>query len=258
MKKLKTNENIWIFLIAFLVLGVFSFAQDKAPDPLQEKLKVLTEQLNLTEAQVSQVEKVLKMVGGQASMDRETFKGNPEALITAAKRRLDMIDTQIENMITPEQMAKFDYYKKQRMRKWEFFMIKEGLVLNQDESEAIEDIIDKYSFGQGGMREPMGGDFGGGGPGRPGGPGGGMMRGGRPGGRMNPMKQIESKKNSEIKKVLTKEQWKQYKIIKKLIDAEKERFMKGRQENMQENMRQNMRQDMRQDMREETQGHSIP
>lgn len=244
MKKLKFIKKMVLLLMLCLMPGVFSFAQDEAVDPLQEQLKLLTDRLSLTQEQVTRVEKVFNMAHGQALKDRETFKDNPEALIEAAKRRRSMTDIHIGNIISEEQIEKWNRFKRQRMKKWEFFMIKEGLVLNRQESEAIEDIIDMHRLKMEEMREQMRDRMGGGGPGGRGGGmrgggmrgggkmGGGMRGGGMSGGRANPMDKMEDQKNDEIKKVLTIEQWKQYKKIRKLIKAEKEKFRKNMRERM--------------------------
>jgi hypothetical protein len=213
-----------------------------------EKMDVATglpEELRLTDEQVLQVEKIFKMAQGQAEKDVESFKGNALGLIEAARRRLRMIDYHIENLLNPEQKIVYAAHKKNRSRHEEFFILTEGLLLTEDQQVKVRIILDEYHEKlksqrdkmrkQGGMRGGMRGGMSGGmeggrgsGRGMAGGPpGGGMGRGGMGGGMRGPgsdmmdvFKKYDSKKAKKINKVLTEEQQKMYKAIRKMQKKE--------------------------------------
>jgi hypothetical protein len=218
----------------------------------------LPAELRLTDEQLLQVEKVFKMARAQAKTDRESFKGNAPGLIEAARRRRDMIDHHIENLLNPEQKNVYADYKQNRRRDEEFFILTEGLLLTEEQQVKVKIILEEYreklksqrskmrkQMGmpggmRGGMRDGTGGEMGGGRGMAGGTPGGGMGRGGMTGGRRGPgsgmmdvFKKYDSKKAKQIKTVLTKDQQKMYKAIRKMQQREMQERMQEQRKRMQ-------------------------
>jgi hypothetical protein len=108
-------------------------------------LKVeLRAQLQLTEEQEAEVERIFNMAQSQAELDRQNFKGHTIALIEAAKRRRNMTDSLVEALLSPEQKVLFRHYKEKRKQDEEFFILKEGLSLTVEQSFQVKNILDEY------------------------------------------------------------------------------------------------------------------
>jgi hypothetical protein len=255
-KKTKSNKLTYlVVLISILVLSWLS-AVSQTGDAVTAVARELQARLQLTPEQATGVVKIFKMAQSQALMDRENFKGNALALIQAALRRRDMTDGLVEGLLTPEQKPIFADFKEKRKMSEEFFLLNEGLLLTEEQSAQVKQILDEYrelliadrenmaalAQENGGdlLNDPYGNMQGGVGnmPGTvPGSvPGqvpnmmrGGMRSGGIPGelrganeeSRMlEAMKDQDAKKEKKIQKVLTEEQQKMYKDIIKMQQQE--------------------------------------
>lgn len=243
-------------LLALLIVPmVLVGAYDVSPRATE-----LSELLQLNEQQIADVEKVFNMANGQAEKDRENFKGNPIALIEAAKRRREMTDQHIEHILDDDQKQKFNTLKQLRERNDELFVLQEGLMLTEEQHSRIKTILDDHHKMLEARRKSMkgmrsgGGGMGGGMKG--GGMGGGMGMGGRGGGMgggrggsmgsmgrggagnmqdrmLQDMKDMDAKKAKKIKKVLTKDQKVMYKEIRKMQIKELEQEFHQRMEQRQ-------------------------
>ncbi|MCP4219015.1 MAG: hypothetical protein GY765_30555, partial [bacterium] len=104
----------------------------------------LKAQLSLTNEQTARVEKLMKMVKSQTENDRQVFKGNSLALLEAAKRREQMVETHIGNLLTSEQTPVFKGLLKSKKARQEMFILRESLALNAKQIAAVQVILDKY------------------------------------------------------------------------------------------------------------------
>ncbi len=256
MKKIKTNEitHFIVLIIIFLLSALPTQPQTGAAVP--DMKTELRAQLQLTEEQLAEVERIFKMAQSQGELDRENFKGNAMALIEAAKRRRDMTDSLCEDLLKPEQKELFRAYKGKRKQEDGFFILKEGLILTEEQSYQAKKILDEsrkeFEAEQQRMAAEMeegygdmGGGIGGmagetpygmpyGSPyGMPGGASGisdprrsgqAFMRAGNRESRlMDVMQELENKIAKKIKPLLTKEQDKMYEDIRKMQQAELKR-----------------------------------
>lgn len=209
---------------------------EKAADVRFEKLN---QQVTFEETQKPLVRQLLVQGKIQESMDRITYKNNALALINAAWNRERNIDRKMEDILTSEQKEKYMETRRMDPVSRELFTLTEGLLLTDEQAFDAEGILinihnefkplKEITEGEGGGEgmppgpPPDSGEFephGGGAPpmgmggGR--GMGGGMGMGPGPmGGRDNPFKTMEAKKEKAIKKILTKEQKELYDQILK-------------------------------------------
>ncbi len=252
MKQTKINKinHLIVLIIIFLlpVLATVPGTVTAAPNVITE----LQARLQLTGEQVTEVERIFKMAQSQAELDRENFKGNALALIESAKRRRDMSDSLCEALLNPEQKKLFLAYKEKRKQEDGFFILKEGLILTEEQSWQVRNILDEYRRQFEVDRQRLaaemedGYDQMDGGIGMPGEMPYGtpyVMPGGVPGGMtgerrvsqahmsrgnmkyrlLDLMQELENKTAKKIKPLLTKEQDKMYEDIRKMQQAELKR-----------------------------------
>jgi hypothetical protein len=205
----------------------------------------LSRQLALTEEQEVRVQEIMKTIDAQAVKDREFNRENGSALIQAAHRRIAMMDSLIEELLTPAQIEKYKIIKMERDSDEEFFELKEGLLLTDEQALQVKYILEKSKNEAKTEQEQHQPDRRGrgmrggisGGMGRMGGSRAGMTGRGRPN-HDQMIKEIiekrEGKKEKEIEKILTKEQKKLYKQIKEERHKKLEKEMRERFEKMRE------------------------
>ncbi|MCX6580804.1 MAG: hypothetical protein NT166_11555 [Candidatus Aminicenantes bacterium] len=265
-KKRKSNKLTYlIVLISILVLSSLP-AVSQTSDEATAVAREFQARLQLTPEQATGVVKIFKMAQSQALMDRENFKGNALALIQAAIRRREMTDGLVEGLLTPEQKPIFADFKEKRKMAEEFFLLNEGLLLTEEQSVQVKQILDEYrelliadrenmaamAAENGGdlLNDPYGNMQGGVGnmsgtvPGSIPGNVPSMMRGGMRGGgipgelrganeesrMLEAMKDQDAKKEKKIQKVLTEEQQKMYKDIIKMQQQELKKRLEERRQ----------------------------
>ena len=74
----------------------------------------MTKDLTLTSDEVTKITPFATQFQKQQDADRASYKGNNEKLASAKKARIDKLSTQLKDILTPDQYAKFqDYLKNQ-------------------------------------------------------------------------------------------------------------------------------------------------
>lgn len=227
----------------------FPVSRAAVPDePWAGELNELTTRLVLTDRQVPEVRRLLKMIDGQARADRERCADDPRALIPAAEQREQMEDRYLESILEPEQIEGYQEIKERRKRDWEFLYLREGLRLSFEQCVSVRAILDEYGRKRKAMSEETKGhrdgpgdhgndDRGGGrmgrggtgfGMGREGGMGGGVRgdRGdmGPQGGIRGDVEQIANEQGKRIKEILTPIQKKMFKDVQKMMEQKRESF----------------------------------
>lgn len=136
--KLANMRNICVLLmLLFLITAVSA----KANDFVEQRVKKLQSELNLSEEQTGQVRQVLAYNYEQAQKEREENQGNPEALMNAAKARQEMTARQIKNMLTAEQYEKYQEISKNAVVDNAVLRLKERLNLTDEQTELVEAIM---------------------------------------------------------------------------------------------------------------------
>jgi hypothetical protein len=234
-----------LILLPFLLISAFALLLSQEIGLIVIDADELSRQLALTEEQKVHVQEIMKTIDAQAEKDRELNKENALALIQAAQRRKAMMDNLIEKLLTPKQIEKYETIKMERDSDEEFFELKEGLLLTDEQALQVKNILEKSkneakTFQEQHPQDRRGrGTRGGisGGMGRMGGSRSGMRGRGRPN-HDQMIKEIiekrEGKKEKEIEKILTKEQEKLYKQIKEERHKKLEKEMRERFEKMRE------------------------
>ena len=144
MKRRKTWQiTKVIMLMGIFLLPALPMASQTGKAESARKIE-LRAQLQLTEEQEAEIERIFKMAQSQAELDRQNFKGNTVALIEAAKRRRAMTDSLVDALLKPEQKALFKNYQEKRKQDEEFFILKEGLSLTEEQSFQVKNILAEY------------------------------------------------------------------------------------------------------------------
>ncbi|MCP5051605.1 MAG: hypothetical protein GY940_30840 [bacterium] len=241
MKKWFRNLNIFgVTVLVLLAFTMVAVGQTPQTDPVSQEAAKLEKELKLDESQTPEVRVILEKANKKALEDRETFKTDALQLISAARERRKTVGDQISKLLKPEQQEIFQDSRQMSRLDREFFMLTEGLLLDDDQAFTVEGVlIDYYNrleeiMPHGAMQRGSGGRDGGGGRGmgRSGGGarGMGMMAGGR-----GFMGQFQNKKNSKIRKVLSKDQ----KALFSQILKDQKKKMKERRKQMKERMKKN-------------------
>jgi hypothetical protein len=229
------NVSVYILLVFILIFSASLFAGEQSnqpTSPLTQQLMKLKKRLKLTDEQGTKVEKILNKTGEQAVKDRRAFKTNAVTLVEVAWERRETANMRIEALLNPDQKEEFKKIARMTPFDRELFDLIEGLLLDDDQAFTVEGILIKYynilnEMIPEEMRERMAvegreGDIR---RGRPSGMGMGMRMYGR---FKRVMEEFNEKKVRAIKKVLTKEQKKLYKQLRKHRKQRMEEWMKRR------------------------------
>lgn len=230
----------FVAIFFMLLFGQLATAQNIE---IEKQLEKLTQQLNLSEEQTTEVREILQEVQLQKETDRQTYKTDALALIQAAWTRRNFVDNRIEPILDSKQLEEYKRSRKLHPVDRELFVLTEGLCLNDEQIFDAEGILIRYynefapmadfmeMMGEGG---PPPGPPEGGGSNPEGGKEGMGMPMERNGGMMaNMMKKVEAKKAKAIKKLLTKEQKELYEQIIK----DRRQKMKEQKKRMKERMK---------------------
>jgi hypothetical protein len=224
-----------IMLVVSLAVPMFVSGQESI-DPMTQKHEKLKKELNLSDAQAAEVKRILDKDKLQAISDRERLKKDGVGLVGAARDRRMNLNHNIGMLLKPEQKETFLKTTKLSPFDRELEMWIEGLLLNGDQAFTVEGILIEYynrlelmrpeGMNQGERMSRGGGRRGGGG-----GRGGGKMGRGGMGRGSSIIKELQSKKNKQIKKLLTNEQ----KSLHKQIVKDRKKKLKERKNKWEKN-----------------------
>ena len=218
MKKKTIVVDILLDILLVLILVILSaslFAGEQPNDHLSQRVVKLKKDLELNDTQTANVREILEKDQNQAVKDRNAFKDNALNLIDAAFDRREETYLAINKLLNPGQKEKFKKISRMSFFERELFILTEGLLLTEEQAFTVEGILIDY-FNK--LDEMIPEDMRPGRDGETGGPEKPMgMRMGRMGGGgffRGPGKDLKSKSDRAIKKILTKEQKKLFKQIK--------------------------------------------
>jgi hypothetical protein len=138
------QKHCYIFLFILFLFSGYIVSQNMESllfDIQQSKLDV---RLSLAAEQVEKLNEIIKMLQSQETLDRENFKQNALALIAAALRRAQMADFQLDSILDDSQKAILKDIKQEQKKNREFFNLKEGLMLTNDQTGKVKAIIEIY------------------------------------------------------------------------------------------------------------------
>lgn len=224
-----------ILLVFILVFSVSLFAGEQShqpADPLVQQVMKLKKRLNLTGEQSIKVENILKEAGERAVKDREAFKTDTVTLVELAWERRETANMRIEALLHSDQREEFQKIARMTPFDRELFDLTEGLLLDDNQAFTVEGILIKYydalnemipeemreRIAEGDRERDVK-------RGRPTGMGMGMLMYGR---LKRVMEEFDEKKVRTIKKILSKEQKKLYKQLRKHRKERMQEWMKRR------------------------------
>jgi len=96
-----------LFISVLLVCIATLFVHAAESDPIEGRVQMLKKQLDLTSEQVEQVRSILTNSIEQAKKDRALNAKDPQAMRAAEQARRDLENQQIENILTEAQRKRF-------------------------------------------------------------------------------------------------------------------------------------------------------
>lgn len=115
-----------VFSAAFVVMGTFAMAQQtpmmNKKDPAemeqkrQEKLKMMQAELNLTSAQVAQINALQDKKMAERKQNVSQMQEQRKAKMEAMKERQEQWNAEMRKILTPEQYTKWEAKKQQNMQ----------------------------------------------------------------------------------------------------------------------------------------------
>ncbi len=227
------NILIDILLVFILVFPASLFSGEQSyqtADPLAQQVMKLKKRLNLTDEQSTKVEKILKSAGDQAVKDREAFKTDAVTIVELAWERRETANMRIEALLNSDQREEFLKIARMTPFDRELFDLTEGLLLDDNQAFTVEGILIKYydalnemipeemreRIAEGDRERDVKRS-------RPTGMGMGMLMYGR---FKRVMEEFNEKKVRTIKKILSKEQKRLYKQLRKHRKERMQEWMK--------------------------------
>ncbi len=111
---------------------------------LDDSLITLMETVEMTYSQAYGAVGIALMEQKQAELDRETYKESASALISSARARKEMADIHVQDLLSPEQQEKYSVFKQERDADPELFELKEGLILDPEQTAAVKQILEAF------------------------------------------------------------------------------------------------------------------
>jgi len=106
MKRIATR-GCWLFLIVCAVAAT-ALAQPRGAGGMAgQVLERLREQIVLTDSQAAAIDSILAVARQQAASDRESHRGDREAMRAAARQRAENTDKAIEALLSEDQVPKY-------------------------------------------------------------------------------------------------------------------------------------------------------
>ena len=199
-----------VFVLVLILPVIYNGSLFSQPMPQVEvKVNRLKNSLNLTEEQTTDLRIILQNAVKQAANIRDLNKGNAEAIKIAISDLDKETDQQIQNILTPEQLKKYQTIKERvtptsGSADREISALKERLKLTDEQVAQIQPILESFREQMQEMRENSGGDR-------------EQMR--------SQMRSIMQERDKKIEAVLTESQQKEY---QKYIQERREEWGKRR------------------------------
>ncbi|MBM4176710.1 MAG: hypothetical protein FJ213_11150 [Ignavibacteria bacterium] len=124
---MKFNQTYFLCLtlLVAMMINVSSVDAQTKRERLEVKQRIdqmvntLKKELSLTKDQTEKVKGIVTENFKNAEKDRENFEGDREARMKMRMDRLQALDKKIELILTKEQKAKYEDYKKERVQRFQ-------------------------------------------------------------------------------------------------------------------------------------------
>ena len=103
-----------IMLVA-LFIGLTGLINAQNQQRTEHRIQRLQEALKLTDEQTTKITEIMNRQEKQAALEQSSKPFNKRAMMKNNQARMSAIDKEIEPLLTPEQLKKYESYKKERM-----------------------------------------------------------------------------------------------------------------------------------------------
>ncbi|MBI4811775.1 MAG: hypothetical protein HY800_10115 [Ignavibacteriales bacterium] len=108
MKELK-----FLLILILVVIGTyFGYAQNLTR--VEHRVQQLKEALQLSEEQTAKITEIMTRLEQQTAQEQSSKPINKKAMMKNRQKRITEADKEIEPLLTPEQLKKYESYKKER------------------------------------------------------------------------------------------------------------------------------------------------
>jgi periplasmic protein CpxP/Spy len=104
-------------IMFLLILGIFFTGLTLAQDAqkIENRVKRMKEALQLTDDQATKIQEIYMREEQQSVQDKQAKPVNKRTMMKRMRQQMMATDQEVEKLLTPEQLKKYDSYKKQRM-----------------------------------------------------------------------------------------------------------------------------------------------
>jgi len=139
----KCYSLLTVLILFFISAPIFSQLSGALLFEIQEDQ--LQKSLQLTPEQSESLKEIIRILGTQEKLDRQNFSGNALALVAAAVRRAQMAEFKLVSDLTDSQKKILMQIKEKQQKNREFFSLKEGLLLTQEQCGKVKALLQAFA-----------------------------------------------------------------------------------------------------------------
>lgn len=102
-------------LLVALFIGLSGLINAQNQQRTEHRIQRLQEALKLTDEQTTKITEIMNRQEKQAALEQSSKPLNKKAMMKNNQARMSSMDKEIEPLLTPEQLKKYESYKKERM-----------------------------------------------------------------------------------------------------------------------------------------------
>jgi len=102
-------------LFVALFIGLTGLINAQNQQRTEHRIQRLQEALKLTDEQTAKITEIMTRQEKQAAQEQSSKPLNKRSMMKNERMRMSAMDKEIEPLLTPEQLKKYESYKKERM-----------------------------------------------------------------------------------------------------------------------------------------------
>ena len=102
-------------LLVALFIGLTGLINAQNQQRTEHRIQRLQEALKLTDDQTTKITEIMTRQDKQAAQEQSSKPLNKRSMMKNERMRMSAMDKEIEPLLTPEQLKKYESYKKERM-----------------------------------------------------------------------------------------------------------------------------------------------
>ena len=102
-------------LFVALFIGLTGLINAQNQQRTEHRIQRLKEALKLTDEQTAKITEIMTRQEKQAAQEQSSKPLNKRSMMKNERMRMSAMDKEIEPLLTPEQLKKYESYKKERM-----------------------------------------------------------------------------------------------------------------------------------------------